>query len=102
MTFDDVVNRLLAMFDTDQATAVAIVNERQGQMIAEAEFRLAETNLGNTVAGQSDYNLPLTVEDLTYVLLGADTVPYMRASTKQMLGLRNGTMHIDNPDEAPG
>lgn len=102
MTFDDVVNRLLALFDTDQATAVSIANERQAQMIAEAEFRLAETNLGNTVAGQSDYNLPATVEDITYVLLGADTVPYMRASTKQMLGLRNGTMFIDNPSEAPG
>lgn len=101
MTFDDVVNRLLALFDTDQPTAVAIVNERQAHMMAEAEYRLAELNLGPTVANQSDYSLAGTTENVAYIQLGADTVPYIRAGVREMIGLRNGTQSIDDP-EIPG
>ena len=99
MTFDAVVDRILAMFDTDQPTAVSFVNERHKRMIGEAEFRLAEHSLGNTVAGQSDYALADTVEHLRYLLIGADTEPYIRASEMQMLEIRSGRSSVE---DAPG
>jgi hypothetical protein len=97
--FDAAVDRVLALFDIDQPTAVSFVNERHKRMCGEAEFRLAETSLGSTVAGQYDYNLPDTVENLAYLMVGADTVPYVRAGELEMVGLRNGTSKVEN---APG
>ena len=101
MTFDDVVNRAMSMFDTDQPTVVQITNERQARMVSEAEFRLVEQDLGPTVAGQSDYALGGTIENVAFVQLGTDTEPYIRASARQMVDLRTGRGSIDDPN-TPG
>jgi hypothetical protein len=80
----------------DQATAVLIANERQGRMVAEAHFRLQEQDIGPTQTGVSDYALPDSLENLSILQVGADTVPYLRASPRQMIQLRSGTGSIDD------
>jgi hypothetical protein len=94
VTFDQLVDRFLQQFDTDQPTAVSIANERHKRMVAEAEYRLAETSLGNTVAGTSDYALADTTLNIAFIQIGAGE-PYIRASERQMVGLRNGTQHVN-------
>lgn len=81
----------------DQATAVLIANERQGTMVAEAHFRLQEQDIGPTLVGESDYDLPDTLENLSILQIGADTVPYLRASPREMIQLRSGIGSIDEP-----
>jgi hypothetical protein len=85
----------------DQATAVLIANERQGRMVAEAHFRLQEQDIGPTQTGVSDYALPDSLENLSILQVGADTVPYLRASPRQMIQLRSGTGSIDD-SSVPG
>jgi hypothetical protein len=99
MTFDAMVDRILALFDIEQPIAVSFVNERHKRMVGEAEFRLAETSFGTTVASQSDYAFDDSIEGLRYVQLGADSEPYIRADDLQMVGLRNGSAQVDG---APG
>jgi hypothetical protein len=85
----------------DQATAVLIANERQGRMVAEAHFRLQEQDIGPTLVGESDYDLPDSLENLAILQVGADTAPYLRASPRQMIELRSGTGSIDD-SSVPG
>lgn len=99
MTFDDVVNRILAKFDCDQATAVLIANERQARMVAESHFRLQETTIGMTAVGVSDYALAENIENVAMLQLGADTQPYVRASPREMADIRSGRAFVD---DAPG
>lgn len=97
MHFDQLVDRILAKFDCDPATAVLIANERQARMSAEALFRLAETQIALTQAGVADYAVGDTVENVAVLQVGADTVPYLRATPQQMISLRNGSGAIDDP-----
>ena len=99
MTFDQLVDRVVAMFDTAPTEVTFWANQRHKRMVGEALYRLAELSLGNTVAGQSDYDLPEADIDIALLQVGADTEPYVRGGVPEMVGLRAGTHSVNN---APG
>lgn len=99
MTFDQLVDRVVSMFDIDQATVVLWANERHKRMVGEALYRLAELSLGNTVAGQSDYALPDADLDVALLQVGADTEPYFRTNAAELARVRAGIAFVN---DAPG
>jgi hypothetical protein len=90
MTFDELVDRVVARFDCTQAEAAAWLNERHRRMVGESLWRLAETDFGPTVVNQSDYALPDSVENVAFLMLGADTDPLARIRPEDMALLRSG------------
>jgi hypothetical protein len=67
MTFEQLVDRLLSLFDAGQARAVDVVNERLARMVTEAEYLRKIMSLGTTVAGQASYPLDSTVTKILQV-----------------------------------
>lgn len=67
MTGADLVARITGEFDIDVSQALAWLNERYGRMVAESLYRAAKKSLGNTVAGQSNYALPVDVVDIARI-----------------------------------
>jgi hypothetical protein len=61
VTFDDLVTRLMALYDVTQARAVDVANERLNRMVAEAKSLRAIKSLGTTVADTASYALDATV-----------------------------------------
>lgn len=90
MTFDELVDRVVAQFDCTQPQAVAWGNERHRRMVGEANWRLAERDFGNTLVGITDYDLPEDVDNVSILMLGADTDPLAHVSVQDMATLRAG------------
>lgn len=76
MTFDELIDRLAAQFDTSQSTIVSIVNERQRVMVADSRWHTRPEQIGTTVADQAVYALPFAspaeLVHLSEVKVGSD------------------------------
>lgn len=98
LTFDNIVDRLQAQFDTTQATVVAVVNERHERMVADSLWRAVEKSLGNTVSGTSRYALPDDVVDLRGLKVG--TLVYDVVGQQDLWSLQDSAR--DAALEGPG
>lgn len=76
MTFEALVDRLVAQFDVTQAQAVAIANERLSQMAVESTAIRAIISLGTTTSGTSSYTLASNVAKILKA-----QVPYTAGTT---------------------
>lgn len=97
MTLAELVARIVAQFDVDEALAKAWVNERHRLMVAMSQWRTSTRSLGTTVAGTKDYALPADVVDIRRIrTLDGTTVvsQYDRASTDQMWDLDDATSGV--------
>lgn len=70
MTVDEIVDAFKAQFDTNDATALRILNLRQAVMVADALFRAVEKTITTTVAGQDLYDVATDVVDLKVIYIG--------------------------------
>lgn len=61
MTFEALVDRMVAAFDVTQAQAVAIANERLTRMVVESTAIRAIISLGTTTSGTTSYALAANV-----------------------------------------
>lgn len=87
-TYDDAVDRLTAQFGSENAATIrAVVNEKQREMLARAEYRGSTPSLGTTVAGQTQYALTDTVA--SYRLLRIGTTMYRRVGTETLWQLQD-------------
>lgn len=87
--FDRAVDRLAAQFGSEnQATIVAVVNEKQREMLAMSEYRASTPSIGTTVAGQVQFPIAdVNAESLRLVRVG--TVMYQRVSTERLWNLQD-------------
>lgn len=93
--FDAVVSRLELQFGTEnRATIVAVVNEKQREMLAMAEYRGATPSLGTTSAGVVQYALDDS-RVASYRLLRVGTVMYRRVNTETLWGLQDAYSGVD-------
>lgn len=74
------------------ADVLDVVNERYLEANAEARWHRVAASLGTTVAGQSNYTLPLSVVDLDYLRIG--TTEYQPAGQEQVWGLQSGRLNL--------
>jgi hypothetical protein len=83
MTFETIVDDLVALFDVTQAKAVAVVNDRLQDMVARSTALRALKSLGTTVAGQASYSLDATVVQVhkVYIVNGTETTLYEGSAT---------------------
>lgn len=87
--FDRAVDRLVAQFGSEnQATVVAVVNEKQREMLAMSEFRASTPALGTTSVGVVQYTISdPNVE--SYRLLRVGTTMYRRVGTRSLWELQD-------------
>lgn len=87
--FDSAVDRLEAQFGSEnRSTIVAVVNEKQREMLAFSEFRGATPSLGTTSAGVVQYELS-DGKVSSVRLLRVGTVMYRRVSTELLWSLQD-------------
>lgn len=87
--FDAAVDRLTAQFGvSNRATCVAVVNEKQREMLAFSEYRGATPSLGATVAGQVQYALD-DPKVASYRLLRVGTRMFQRVNTETLWNLQD-------------
>jgi hypothetical protein len=88
VTFDTAVDRLVLQFGSEnQATIVAVVNEKQREMLAMAESHGSTPTLGTTSAGVVQYATDATVS--SYRLLRVGTTLYTRVDTATLWALQD-------------
>lgn len=86
--FDSAVDRLEAQFGVEnRSTIVAVVNEKQREMLAFSEFRGATPSLGTTAAGVVQYELDGKVSSVRLLRVG--TTMYSRKSTEILWDLQD-------------
>lgn len=97
MTFRQMIDAVLIEhgFDLGEPTAKAWLNERYTTAVVRARWRLAELEVGVTVAGHSDYPLDATINELAFVYIGASGEPYIEASPVEMRRIIAGTNRVD-------
>lgn len=61
MTADELVDRLTSLYDVGETRALAVLNERLGDMVARSTALRAVVTLGTTVADQASYALAANV-----------------------------------------
>lgn len=79
-------------FDVARTKVLAVAQQRLEEMVANAQWRLAERDLGPTVVGTFGYDLPADVSDVDSVVLrdaSGDTW-YERTGERTLLMLRAG------------
>jgi hypothetical protein len=77
-------------FDVTPATVEKWINERYATLVVRAQWRLAEYDLGQTVAAQPDYEIDSDVQDLAYIYVG-DSDPWLQVAPREMRRLQTGT-----------
>lgn len=71
LTFSDLIARVRnAVGDCTEAEAKGWLNDRYRQMVARSRFRMTQTTLGTTNAGQSDYAISADIVDLESLMVG--------------------------------
>jgi hypothetical protein len=87
--FDSAVNRLEAQFGVEnRATIVAVVNEKQREMLAFSEYRAMTPSIGTTATGQVQY--PISDANVeSYRLLRVGSVMYERVGTRTLWELQD-------------
>lgn len=73
MTFEDLVTRIVGLYDVTQAHAVDVTNERLNRMVSEAESLQAVLTLSTTVANQTSYSLAANIVNILRVKVGTQT-----------------------------
>lgn len=83
MTFESIVDDLVALFDVTQAKAVAVLNDRLQDMVARSTALRAVTVIDTTVADQTSYALDPTIVKVFKVWTddGTTTTTYEGSST---------------------
>lgn len=61
MTFDDLVDRLVSLYDVTTTRAAAVANERLNRMVTEAKYIRAVKSLGTTTSGTASYSLDASI-----------------------------------------
>jgi hypothetical protein len=102
LTFDDVVDAVVAQADVSQPTAVKYVNSRYARMVTESDFLTRVNNLGTTTAGASTLALPTDLVGLRRVSVG--TVRYDLVGAEDILDIQNNVngMSWTSPDGTTG
>lgn len=94
MVFEDIVDRLTALFDVTQARAVAVANDRLQDFVARSTSLRAIKSLGTTTSGTTSYALDPTIVKIleAKVAYTAGTVIYEATETiEDLWGLDAGT-----------
>jgi hypothetical protein len=103
MTFDDLVTRLVSLYDVTTTRAAEVANERLQRMLAEAKSLRAIKTIGTTVANQSSYALDATVVQVYKVKIpyATGTINYEGTeSLEDLWDVDSGISEPTNPDTA--
>jgi hypothetical protein len=103
MTFDDLVTRLVSLYDVTTTRAAEVANERLQRMLAEAKSLRAIKTIGTTVANQSSYALDATVVQVYKVKIPytTGTINYEGTeSLEDLWDVDSGISEPTNPDTA--
>lgn len=98
MNFDQLVSRLISLYDVGTPRATDVANERLASMVGQAKSLRGLVNLGTTVAGTATYALPATVVEVYRVEIAyaSGAVTYMGTeSLDALLDLQRGAAYGD-------
>jgi hypothetical protein len=103
MTFDQLVDRLVSLYDVGQSRAVDVANERLQRMVSESKSLRAIKSLGTTVADQASYSLDSTVVQVYKVKVAytAGQVNYEgMIAIEDLWDVDSGDAEVNDPDNA--
>jgi hypothetical protein len=78
--------------DASEDVVKGWANERLREMVARSKWRMAEINLGATVAGQARYVVADDVVDIEGLMVGS--LPYVPVSRQKLWGIKYGDLSV--------
>jgi hypothetical protein len=103
MTFDQLVDRLVSLYDVGQSRAVDVANERLQRMVSESKSLRAIKSLGTTVASQTSYALDPTIVQVFKVKVAytAGQINYEgMIAIEDLWDVDSGDAEVNDPDNA--